>query len=476
MDTCLFTGEPLGHRNAWEHAIPEKLGGKIVSKRITSTEFNNRSSGLDCALVDQYLGLLVQLRPLLAKHNRLGARYGEAQIDGVTVPVQLEYGGAPTLKRSIVPIAHDEDGQPRTYLVRDKRDEERLAESLRRQGRSVQTERVTPEMGAYTYARNPSEFDWKVEVIALKAGLLVFDELLADTPSKRFTRDPSLTGVRDFVRDVVFSGEDDPRFLPRYDKHVMGFQFDKMPEISVIRHTYVPVPPRDFEHVLIATGNPATRTVDLVWSVAGIDVYGYRLTHSWRSPAFTCIAVCGMLAGETCLRPPVWLERASYVCAKSRYCAAGRGVRKEDYPKLVEEWGKLRDNYLLRAYQTATYRTEVECDDWVASSFARSYNEMGIAGHPFPRPMNIIARKLCRMYYHRLGQVDVRVSVRQWIGRLRDEWDRMPAGKTELHWCEAEPWLLLLPAYREALRDLSARHGSPGHLTVWRKVTLAEDP
>src|SRR5688572_6343686 len=68
--TCLFTGEELGSDTAEEHAIPRAIGGRIRSRVVTSSAFNNAASDvLDIKLVRAYALVMNALGPLLGSEH-----------------------------------------------------------------------------------------------------------------------------------------------------------------------------------------------------------------------------------------------------------------------------------------------------------------------------------------------------------------------------------------------------------------------
>ena len=70
----------------------------------------------------------------------------------------------------------------------------------------------------------------------------------------------------------------------------------------------VAIEPTEFEHVLLISANLATRIVDGVLWVAGVDPHGFRLCHNWYGDSFTCVAVNGVLHGTTASEP-IFLPR-----------------------------------------------------------------------------------------------------------------------------------------------------------------------
>jgi hypothetical protein len=132
-----------------------------------------------------------------------------------------------------------------------------------------------------------------IEIASLKSTLLTFDHLLRDDRC-RFTRSQSLGGVRAFVKAFILDGVEN---RTQYLKTILGLQYDKLDELRRLRRLVTrPVSP--FEHVMVASANMATRTLDAVWWLGSVDPYGFRLCTDWPDGPFTTIVVSGVLRGE----------------------------------------------------------------------------------------------------------------------------------------------------------------------------------
>jgi hypothetical protein len=281
--TCLFTGEALAPPTKYEHTIPQSVGGRIKSKRVSSNRFNQAAgNGVDLKIA----------RVFAPGFNRLGLSTPSSHkvptvpafIRGDKGQYEFDKQGRFSRKRDI------EERDPHTHKVISVvgRDPIRIA---RRFDRPMKFELVPPPKLGTASVEVPL-FDVDVEIAALKSILLTFDHLLLDRQN-RFTRTSNLSMARDLVKNFVLHGKLDDT---SYEKIVLGIQYDKINELQQLRNTSSK-PSTPFEHVMVVSANQSTRTVDAVWCIAGIDPYGFRLCGDWREAPFTFLLVSGILKG-----------------------------------------------------------------------------------------------------------------------------------------------------------------------------------
>ncbi|MBN8609162.1 MAG: hypothetical protein J0L92_01155 [Deltaproteobacteria bacterium] len=298
-DTCLFTGERLGVHTAVEHAIPRDLGGRIRSKRITSSRFNNATSrNFDELLTAPYKTAFNYLAPLLA------AEHQQAPLDievGGSEQLLLYPGGEVGLRGHRV-TGRGSDGRPTSIIGEDV---SALAHLAARAGRPGDRWSYSDEVAACEpdlVRKRVPVLAPAMEVAALKCALLAFDAVLADHPTARFTRSGWLAPVRDAIRDIVLHDADAGPLLERV---CWGLAPGEADGILQLRRELVKEPEGPFEHVLIASGDPRSGSLDLAWLLAGIDVWTFRLTRLWHGPPFTALAGCGALRDTRCWEPAV---------------------------------------------------------------------------------------------------------------------------------------------------------------------------
>jgi hypothetical protein len=185
LDTCLFTGVPLDYKTRVEHTIPESLGGRIETRRVTSSDFNERwGSLLVAALKAPYASIMNRLGPLMpeAHHSRMVRIDVAGEIPGLI----LDEDGVVT-RDGLEIIAKD----PRTKRLRViiGSDEKAIRKKHRQEGaRDDQITLSYVPASSANYHTTTVPIIWgDIELGALTATLLSFDELLRDQ-GNRFTR------------------------------------------------------------------------------------------------------------------------------------------------------------------------------------------------------------------------------------------------------------------------------------------------
>lgn len=69
--TCLFTSVSLSPDTKKEHAILKALGGRIVSNKVTSDEFNSQcGEKIDIHLANQFKFIMRHLAPVLPSDEK----------------------------------------------------------------------------------------------------------------------------------------------------------------------------------------------------------------------------------------------------------------------------------------------------------------------------------------------------------------------------------------------------------------------
>ena len=125
-DRCLFTGQELNSQTRIEHAIPESMGGRIKSRRVCSSDFNNQSGAFcDNSLRQAYRLIQARLAPLLPSFCQ--PPNTKAISSDVTSGLVIEPGGVIGLRGNQV-LKRDEDGRPKQILGKDEASVKKLAE------------------------------------------------------------------------------------------------------------------------------------------------------------------------------------------------------------------------------------------------------------------------------------------------------------------------------------------------------------
>jgi hypothetical protein len=457
LETCLFTGEALTDATPIEHCIPRQLAGRIKSRCVSSAAFNNATSEIDDLFCTYYKPLLNALAPLLSREHCQAALRGH---DETGASSALAPGGVPVPG---VRIVRDQNGRVSSAFIPEGADPRQVLPGL-----SLDPTRATQGLVVATGGQfhiNRSVFGSpKTEVAALKSILLSFDAVLGDQPERRFTRQEGLREVREFVRRSVMTGSIRPEDHYRF---VMGFQYRKLPDLQVLRSQLTPTTRGRFafEHVLFASGNTASRTVDAVWLVAGFDPVGFRLSSTWREQDFTCVIASGMLRGQHVSRP-IWRDRAEYFCERSPYRCGGLSAEADGRAVLLE-LAKIRHEACLRAYREAVLLVETTCDPYVCERLAEVARMAAIRGDADVTPGDVVERRLRSLYGARLeaaaagSAFDERLSRAFAAAEARLPELRCPGAGRTAEWTE------YLPLYRDSLSRLaSSALGAPGNYSA----------
>ncbi len=284
--TCLFTGELLSPETIQEHTIPRSLCGRFRSNRVVSTSFNNAAGeALDRHLYDSFALIINELAPLLSSEHQPGNILIDHLEEGI---FEVTPGGV--LSRTDFEIS---ERDPKTNKPTRASGSLEAAKKLAKQLKSNLVELPSTPAASTTVARKRlCVLSPDIELAALKACLLTFDHLL-DNSEESFTRSPGVVPVLNQIRDTVLHGRSPPgSFL---STHVWGVEYGLATVINEFVRPNRTTPASPFEHILLAVANVGTRTLDLIWSVFGFEVYRFRVTNDWRGSEFTFAATCGVL-------------------------------------------------------------------------------------------------------------------------------------------------------------------------------------
>ena len=298
----------------------------------------------------------------------------------------------------------------------------------------------------------------EIELAALKSVLLSFDHLLRGDPD-RFTRSPALQSVREFVRrSVMADGPVDNLLMQRF---VLGLQYE--PDYLAVyealrRETGFPETP--FEHVLIASANPATRTMDLVFWAFRVDPHAFRVCDDWRGDAFTYVAVNGILA-DTTFSEAIRLGGGRLL---------GRPTRRRSNfhvttPFEPAEQEQIRQEMFERRaglYRQAVDYIERRFDD-IAIENLKNYASLNPASDH--RLTTAVAKRLAVMFYRRIDGAEARHVFDQivagvLVGAPDDSWPPPADGKP----APVVDWQRWLVRIRQCLDALREPFGLPGDI------------
>jgi len=284
--TCLFTGDLLTPKTKSEHTILRALCGRIRTKRVSSNRFNEAAGRtVDKRLAETFAPLFSRIGGATPSWHKPPAI--PATVAGDTGKFQFLPGGR-FVRKGIAVEKDPRTGKPIAASAADPK------VIKRKFGFPNVTAQIVPPTPSTPASIEVNLLNVFTEIAVLKSILLTFDHYL-ERATDRFTRRPELCAARELVRKFVMTGVLDTQ---SHDKIVLGLQYDKLDELQRLRKRLkAPITP--FEHVMIVSANPATRTIDAIWWVASVDPYGFRLCSDWRGPAFTITLVNGVFKNGT---------------------------------------------------------------------------------------------------------------------------------------------------------------------------------
>ncbi len=289
MTTCLFTREPLSDDTTQEHAPPLVFGGRFKSRTCVSSAFNNASSDLDRALIqDHYwvLNELFDLMPSDARSRGLGSKVAYA-LDGDDNPIfgtKLRVLPGMTMVGMERPVQFDADGKLDRIVARDKEHAEQLGASLAQKYPGVR------EMPVLADVPDPRKQAWTperllcpaAEVGALKALLEAFD-IAHDSAPGTWVRSAATEPVRELVRRVVEGNSITPDDLSTFVVGIEPGQRDRV--LALVKRHEKGF--QRFHHAFVVSGSTGTRRIDACWLAFGEEPHTFILSNHYYGESFT---------------------------------------------------------------------------------------------------------------------------------------------------------------------------------------------
>lgn len=285
---CLFTGQELNSQTRNEHAIPESMGGRIKSRRVCSSEFNNQSGSFcDTSLGQAYRLIQLKLAPLLPSFCQPpnATAISSDMLNGMVI----EPGGVVGLSGNQV-LERDDAGRPKKVIGPNEASLKKIAEQT-----GMCTEGNTkwvPVTGSNVTTTRLPILSGVFEVAALRSILLTFD-CLFNSDESSFVRGNSLRKIRDLVRSSIESKNVDGILLR---DHSLGIQLEKLHLYEELRDRF-DIERTPFEHYMLIAGNQSQHCIDAVWVVYGFEPHGFRLSYEYAGESFCMGFVNPVLKG-----------------------------------------------------------------------------------------------------------------------------------------------------------------------------------
>ncbi len=449
--TCLFTNAPLIPYTKVEHTILRALGGRIKSRRVTSSDFNERSSNFDKLLSDQYKLIMNVLAPVLPEEFNPGA-----------MPVTLDNGwkavqdkGITRLKGMEITERDQSSGKPKSCFFPDDSAAIRRIAGKAKLNLDYNSLYKVPMPGKIAYHDDIPLCTTPAEISAIKCVLCSFDEVCQDkNPDFIFTRDESLAPIRTLVEESISNPENRIN-LESLDRHYLGVQLDAAENIkkslSLFKHTRTA-----YEHIILISSNSAKKTIDVIWDLLGIEVHGIRLTNSWRGIQFCGIIVNPILPGKIYNgiilqneeNPFLKISRTTY---KSFAWASEIPQPQKEIPHIL---AKLKRD----AYHEAVAYIENNATEFQKENFMYSVNELSDSTYTMA---DIIKQRLIRLYESSYNGSEFEGVIAEEMKKL-ERWQSTPA--KDILQMSDEDFDLFIADYRSAFNALNSPFHPPGKM------------
>jgi hypothetical protein len=220
----------------------------------------------------------------------------------------------------------------------------------------------------------------------------------------------------------------------------------------------VDFPESRFEHVLLASANAATRSLDVVFWAFQADPYAFRVCREWQDESWTYIVVNGVLA-ETTFSDAIRLD-GGYIL--------GRPTRLRSYRYItpsspLNEGERIRDELFFRRshlYRQANDFIERRFDEIVIERLQEFASLNARGDH---RVKTAVMDRLQIAFNSRIQSKETRAEFDRVVGQvLVDAPDEVFLPGTEDQPAPAINWRLWLDRYRQCLDALLEPFGLPG--------------
>ncbi|MFA6816262.1 MAG: hypothetical protein WCS73_08215 [Lentisphaeria bacterium] len=452
MATCLFTGIELSKSTKQEHAILSSLGGRIVSKELTSDVFNEKcGSKIDKYLTEQFEQLLRTLGPLLSsklknKKQQLfssdGQRHYEKQNGKIYITKPFISENSETNKKTC-------------YYSESTRDETIKLAKKENFSTSESKEKKTDIPDDFLYTGEKLAISPESYISTIKCFLCAFDAMEGQNgieETKRFSRHPKLSSVRDYIKKFVLNDEEIK--ISAYDKFFLGIQPDGKKRVQRVLEKYkIKKKIKPYSHILIVSTNSPTKTINGLWSFFGLETHALRLADNWDGPPFSKVIINPIIGDES---PKLYSgeELPNSLCCKTKY----KGFSYE------KAQGQLLDNDIIPyiseirqiEYRESISFLELNADALVIKNFHKNLKNI-------PPESNIED-----LIYKHLSMVwpEVPVSkLKETISKLHSptliKWRRCPV----LNWAAVDKDTFLAE-YRQIFLSLIDEYDHPGAVKI----------
>lgn len=350
--TCLFTGVALSPTTKVEHTIPESVGGRITSRLVTCDAFNEKAGKhIDYTLKLVYEPMLNVLSPLLPRTFQAGKM--QVDVPGEASGLVMEQG---RLSRDKPIITKDDEGKPLSVSASNRKPIDQIARSLGKDPAALHVSSL-PATTSPVFLKKVPVICRDVELAALKAALTTFDVLLSHS-DLRFTRLPACEQARRLLHSAVINNHIERDLLGSIS---LGLQYEKLGLYQRIRAKCgVPVTP--FEHVMYVASYPASKCLDIVWNVFGVDPFGFRLSTEWRGDCFGYVFVNPILSDTHPSEPIPFTPTDELLCLPTERRSLPQFAKEDEMRNILD----LVSSERRRSYADAVQLVEMSADQHIA--------------------------------------------------------------------------------------------------------------
>lgn len=443
MEYCIITGSPLDPSTKVEHTILHSLGGRITSRRITSSEFNQKcGSTVDLALTDIFKHIFAMLAPATVS----GANPGNVLYTSLDKSIRYYLNsGFTTLDKNI--IINGKDGKPAVAYSSNEKAIRKMSSKASLTISNI--EKVALPVENNTAYRNSQLLGTDIEIAIIKCIILTIEEM---TIRKNLPRITEITELRKAIcllkEYIVDEDHYSQKILHEISDIYYGIQLKGPERISQILTSHS-VSLHPFDHIIIVSGNAATKTIDVLWSIAGIEVHGVRLCSSWEGTDFTYIIQNSILK-NTADPDLIHINVSSGVlCQECEFRSIQPASNGEFINPFIPSAISLNRQ---RSYINAIRYIEMNCDDHVYKEF---FEPTKYISHLTIKES--IVRHLSPLYNSdRISEI--------WnndFGQSPPAWELLPMRNVM---ADSPIWKQILSTYRRILEQLSAKDENPNYI------------
>ncbi len=449
MKKCLFTGMVLDGATMIEHAPPKKIGGRFRSSDVVSSTFNNAAgSTIDAELVSCWRFLTILLQPAMSREHRSEAALPVMPL-GATVAHELRPGGGLTRSKTEILERDALTGLPSKFAGPDAGGLRRMADRVGLAGKELLLDVVDPGDGTLGMEETLTNTDAMIG--GLKSELTAFD--IAHEGSRTWTRTEWTRPTRRLVRDAA---EGRPFDVDVALRSLWGID----PRVGAQARLFIKrcgVAALPLDHVLIVSGNAATRTLDATFLVFGHEAMSYRLHGDFRGSDFTEVL---------CSSPTRNGSQSTYFNVPYGWrLPAEKGLRTLSVgqdPPGIEELGALIQDDRARAASHAAIVGELENIEHLPEFLFNWCFLCRGKGVRFDSVRDYCEQRLLDIYQRDGG--DWRSRVKLVIDEeIPSEYSHLPPSVPEkVLMGERESWAeAVAPFYRSAIHRMYTEHGPP---------------